>query len=972
MTAPDRIALAELAVAEGVAVPCAGNLPVDLGDPGSVWFIEKGAVDLFMIELQDGAERAAPQHMLRAESGRLLPGLAPEEEEATALGVVAKGLPGTVLRRLPVSSLDRIPNGELAANVDAWLADLSAVLSRDVEYRPRFDALIEAGQTGVKRSGTLSSRRKVAWVQDLPRGTSLFLGLVDPADGGGRGSRALPLTPASWLDLMVESPLSACSSRELARQGRLLSSVREFHSIAFALERLNRSLAVVDQANLERARTRDRRNDEDSARRRLFNLYGLLKRDARGAKSAALRDVLRLIGRHEDIRFNWPVKADGADRDAFLRELTDGSGVRGRRVRLHPGDKWWIGDSGAMLAFKAEGGRPVALLPGVLGRYREVDPAAGTRSRVGADRAASLGNQAWMFYKPLERAAATPRDLLGMIRRGLAINLARYLTVGLLGGLVMLIPALVIGFVADKVIPAGETGLLYAAVAGLAAAGLLGALLRILQGMALMRIEGRAASRVEAAFWDRLLRLPPDFLRRYPAGDLAVRGMTFQSLRDAVQGVVANAVLSIVFLSPAILVIFLHNAPLGVVAALFGGFSLILTIVLGLRQMGPRAAVIRAVQSLVGRLFQLIKGISKLRVDGAEGSAYAVWARDYRKQKRAESQLGVVEEHLRALGETLPLLAVAVLFLAVSVSGAGKIPVGDFLVIYTLFILFQSAIVRLGGAFHAIAAIRPAVQQIEPFLAEAPESSAKGEAVERLGGEVVFDRVSFRYGPDGPLVVDDVSIRVRPGEFVAIAGESGAGKSTLFRLALGLDSPNSGAVYFDGRDLKGLNIKQLRRQIGAVPQQVTLHPEDVWDNIAGDYDDVTTEDAWAAAEAAAVHREIAAMPMGMMTCVGAGVGVLSGGESQRIVIARAFLRNPRVLLLDEATNWLDNESQAIVMRNLAQLTSTRIIIAHRLSTLREADRILVMQGGRLVQQGSFADLTEVDGPFRNLVRRQMA
>ena len=966
---PDRIALAELAVAEGAPVPCAGNLPVDLGDPGSVWFIEKGTVDLFMIESQDGAERAAPQHMLRAESGRLLPGLTPEEEAATALSVVARGLPGTILRRLPVSSLDRVPNDELAANVDVWLADLSAVLSRDVEYRPRFDALIEAGQTAVKCRGTLSSRRKVVWVLDLPRGTSLFLGLVDPADGG----RALPLTEASWLDLMEELPLSACSSRELARQGRLLSRVREFHSIAFALERLNRSLTVVDQANLERARTLNRRSDEDSARRRLFNLYGLLKRDARAAAtSAALRDVLRLIGRHEGIRFKWPVKADGADRDAFLRELMDGSGVRGRRVRLHPGDKWWIGDSGAMLAFKVDGEQPVALLPGVLGRYREVDPAAGTRIRMGAGRAASLGKQAWMFYKPLERSAATAQDILGMIKRGLAINLARYLAVGLLGGLIMLVPALVIGFVADEIIPAGETGLLYAAVAGLAAAALMGALLRILQGMALMRIEGRAASRVEAAFWDRLLRLPPDFLRRYPAGDLAVRGMTFQSLRDTVQGVVANAVLSVVFLSPAILVIFLHNALLGAVAALFGLVSLILTIVLGLRQMKPRAAVIRAVQSLVGRLFQLIKGISKLRVDGAEGSAYAVWARDYRKQKRAESQLGVVEEHLKALGETLPLLAAAVLFLAVSVSGSGKIPVGDFLVIYTLFILCQSAIVRLGGAFHAIAAIRPAVQQIEPFLAEAPESSAKGEAVERLGGEVVFDRVSFRYSPDGPLVVDDVSIRVRPGEFVAIAGESGAGKSTLFRLALGLDSPNSGAVYFDGRDLKGLNIKQLRRQIGAVPQQVTLHPEDVWDNIAGDYDDVTTEDAWAAAEAAAVHREIAAMPMGMMTCVGAGVGVLSGGESQRIVIARAFLRNPRILLLDEATNWLDNESQAIVMRNLAQLTSTRIIIAHRLSTLREADRILVMQGGRLVQQGSFADLTEVNGPFRNLVRRQIA
>ena len=287
-------------------------------------------------------------------------------------------------------------------------------------------------------------------------------------------------------------------------------------------------------------------------------------------------------------------------------------------------------------------------------------------------------------------------------------------------------------------------------------------------------------------------------------------------------------------------------------------------------------------------------------------------------------------------------------------------------------ILAGIGVVLLGGSFSAIAAIIPAIKQIRPFLAEPPETCAEGEAVEQLGGEIIFDHVSFRYDPDGPLILDDVSIRARPGEFIAIAGESGAGKSTLFRLALGLDHPASGAVYYDGRDLKHLNIKQLRRQIGAVPQGVQLHPEDVWDNIVGDYEEATSEDAWKAAEAAGVDREISAMPMGMMTCVGAGAGVLSGGESQRIMIAHALIRNPRILLLDEATNWLDNESQSVVMRNLAQLTSTRIVIAHRLSTLRHADRIFVMQAGKLAQQGSFEDLMGVEGVFQDLVRRQMA
>ena len=245
-------------------------------------------------------------------------------------------------------------------------------------------------------------------------------------------------------------------------------------------------------------------------------------------------------------------------------------------------------------------------------------------------------------------------------------------------------------------------------------------------------------------------------------------------------------------------------------------------------------------------------------------------------------------------------------------------------------------------------------------------------SVEHLGGDVLFDHVSFRYDPDGPLILDDVSIHARPGELVAIAGESGAGKSTLFRLALGLDRPSAGAVYYDGRDLEHLNVKQVRWKIGAVPQDVRLHPQDLLDNIVADHEDTTLDEAWEAARTAGVEREIRAMPMGMLAPVGASGAVTSGGESQRIAIARALVRNPRILLLDEATNWLDNENQSRVMANLADLTSTRIVIAHRLSTLRHADRIYVMRAGKVVQEGTFAELSGTDGVFRDLVRRQMA
>ena len=963
--------LASLARASGEVVACAGNLPVDLGDPGFVWFIDKGAVDLFVVERRDGVEETAPQHLLRAASGRLLPGISPLAGDTT-LGLVAKGLPDTVLLRIRVDSLTGIEPAELAEHVDTWLTDLSAMLARDVE-RPQPDALVDAGESTTAMAGTISSRRGVVWVS--PPGEGLFLGLIPSAEGGSGAdapTEALPLTSDTWLSLVGERELSAHTSESLAFERRLLPALTGFHTVAFALERLNRSLAVVDQANLDRERATSRHVEEEGARRRLFNLYGLLDESGAASADVALRNILQVIGRHTGIEFRFPPARSSDDPEDSLRGILDASGVRARRVRLAREDRWWVGDNGAMLALRGDDGRPVALLPGFFGRYREVDAATGRSSGVTADRSEALGGTAWLLYRTMTSGAAGTRDLWRIAKEGLTPDLVRFVVAGLLGGLVMLLPALVLGFVADEIVPAGDVGPLIVVVAGLAAFGLFGALLHLLQGMALMSLEARVASRAEAAFWDRLLRLPSEFLRRYAAGDLAARGTAFQNVRDAVQGLVVNAVLSIVFLAPAFLVIFLYDAVLGGVTAAFGVVSLVVSVLLGLRQISPHGRVVGSVQALAGRLFQLVNGVATLRVDGAEGSAFAVWARHYRTQKQAELRLGALQGHLQAFGTALPLLAGAVLLLAMTLPGRETVSVGGFLVVYTVFMVFQTAVARLGASFGAVAAALPAIQQIQPLLAEPLETGADGEPVDRLSGEIRFDHVSFRYDPDGPLILDDVSIEARPGELVAIAGESGAGKSTLFRLALGLARPTTGAVYYGGRDLAHLNVDQVRRQIGAVPQQIQLHPQDLWDNIVGDHEGVTAQDAWQAARTAVIDTEIAAMPMGMMTPVGASGSVTSGGENQRISIARALVRKPRILLLDEATNWLDNESQARIMHNLAALTSTRIVIAHRLSTLRQADRIYVMQAGRVVQTGSFDDLAGSDGVFRDLMRRQLA
>ena len=966
--------IAELAGRSGESVACAGNLPVELDDANSVWIIDRGAVDLFLVEIKDGVEQTAPQHLLRAGAGGFLPGVAPDEDDTT-FTLIAKGLPGTLLKRLPASMLSGVDPAELAEHTDAWLSGVTDTLFRYATHSPRPDALVDPGQTRTLGPGTVSVRRGVVWVSRPPAGASLYMDLIDCAELSGADSpqeAVIPLTQTGWLTLSDAAALSARSSETLAAEGALLSALASFHVVAFALERLNRRLAVVDSANLERARTSSRRVAEEVARRRLFNIYDLPDDPGAVADDTALADAVKIVGRREGIEFRIPARSGPFDSPVGLADILDASGVRARRVRLRAEDKWWRGDSNAMLAFRAEDGRPVALLPGMFGRYREFDPVSKRSIRVTAERAGALQDDAWMFYPPLPQGSAEPADLLRIGLRGSGADLVRLVVAGLPGGLIKLAPAFALGFVANHIVQGGSPGALYAVAVALAGLGLLGALLHLLQGTAMMRLESRSSSRIEAAFWDRLLRLPRSVLRRYPAGDLAMSGMTFQNLRDGLQGALADSVLSLIFLLPVFGVIFFFDATLGIIALVFSLTSLLVTVALGSGQVSSHGRMAGAVRRATGNLLQIIKGIAKLRVENAEGSAFAMSAKDYREQKRAEYELGTMQGHMQAFGAALPFLAGAVLLFAVATTGDRTVPVSDFLVVYTVFIAYQAAVARLGESFGVIAGMRPAFDHMRPLLAAAPETAVEGEPVEYLAGEILFDHISFRYDPDGPLILDDVTIRARPGEFVAIAGESGAGKSTLFRLALGVDQPSSGSVYFDGRDLRRLNLKQLRRKIGVVPQAVQLHPQDLWDNIVAHHDEASTEEAWQAAQTAEIEREIKSMPMGMMTLVGTSGAVLSGGESQRITIARALMRGPRILLLDEATNWLDNESQAQVMQNLAVLTSTRIVIAHRLSTLEQADRIYVLQAGKVVQSGAFGELMEVDGVFRDLVKRQIA
>ncbi|MDE2759869.1 MAG: ATP-binding cassette domain-containing protein [Paracoccaceae bacterium] len=975
-TEPNHLSLSRLATLHGEVVTTTSNQSLILDDPNMVWFIESGSVNLFMVEIRNGVEQSHRQYIMHCEAGLILPGIIADQNqksEGTKITVIAKRIGGAVLRKIPINHLKQAPPDEVASQIDKWILSFSTTLARFVTHMPRPTMLVEPGRVQNLEAGTISARKGVVWISEIPQDTSLYMGMVEGFDNFNSDlfeSPMVPLTRVGWLSVLQNTPAFCKSTEEIIKQGLLQQALACFHFNAFNLEHLNRKLALVDDTNLERIRKTSRNTAKKVSRNQLYNIYDLPVDQDLNLDDSALFEALNVIGKFERITFQFPQRSGPYSESVNLTAIMDLSGIRSRSVQLINNVEWWKFDGSAILGFLKSNNQPVALIPGILGRYWIVDPVKKTKMRVTAKTVELLQADACVFYSPLPEKKVETADLLRISLYRSSGHLIQLILAGIPGGLFQVVPAMALGFTVSILTDDGVEEILYGVGMAIVIFGLIAALSHILHYKSLMSIKDRVTSRLEGAFWDRILRLPSKVLNSHPTSEIALSSMTFQHFRNDEKLPFIESLLSLIFMQPIFIYICFIDIYLGLVMMVLCGISFILTLLVGLFQIKPHGKVIRSTQIVSSRLFQIIEGIVKLRIERAEDSAYAIWARDYRKQKRAEIELGLFARHSRALGNSLPFLAGGVLCFVFTVNNSPNTGVGDFLMAYIVFLTFHSVTTRFGESMGFLGAGLKAMEPLKPMLDAETEVTFGRQPVEFLNGDVLFDRVSFRYDPDGPLILDDVTIHARTGEFVAIAGESGAGKSTLFNLALGFNLPLSGAIFYDGYDLRHLNLKQLRRKVGSVPQAIRLHPQDIWDNIAIHHEGSTTKMVWDAVRSARIEDQIKAMPMGLLTLLGTSGSVLSGGESQRITLARSLLGAPRVMLLDEATNWLDNTNQAEVMQNLALLASTRIVIAHRLSTLKKADRIYVLKGGKVVQTGSFAELCAIDGEFKDLITRQ--
>ena len=641
------------------------------------------------------------------------------------------------------------------------------------------------------------------------------------------------------------------------------------------------------------------------------------------------------------------------------------SGTMYRNVHLD--DQWYRRSYGVLLS-QLDEGELVALIPRKLGGYFYQEPGTGRLIRVDQSNAERLSSEALAFYRPLPNRPCAWRDLVSFVLTSFdwadyAMAIGAVLAITLVG----LLPAWASQQAFEIVAPSNNPQLILPIATLMVGVAISRGLFNVSRNVIMGRVASKLDATTEAASFARLLTLPAGFFKHYSSGELANRLSSMRGITQAISSVLLGSVLTAIFSLVYVFQIGSFAPQLMVPALVIITVQTILSVSITLSNMRYERASREARAKLSGLESSLLGGIQKIKLAGAEQRALAKWGHYYARYAHTTYNRPIALRILPALVTATSLIGTVIMY---QVAGHSHVSVPNYMAFNMAYGQATVAIMALVTAAEQIAQIRPMYEMVKPILSATPEVSSGRSGVGELDGAVSVGHVSFRYEENAPYVLEDLSFDIRPGEYVAIVGRSGCGKSTLVRLLLGFEQPEHGSIRYGRYDVSKVDVRSLRQRIGLVLQNGRLFTGDIASNILIATPKATLDDAWEAAELACIADDIRKMPMGMRTMVSEGSGSVSGGQRQRILIARAVCGHRKVLILDEATSALDNVTQSSVSEALDALDCTRIVIAHRLSTIRHCDRILVLDGGRIVEQGTYDELIKQDGLFADLVARQ--
>ena len=678
---------------------------------------------------------------------------------------------------------------------------------------------------------------------------------------------------------------------------------------------------------------------------------------------SALRQVLEALG----ITDYELEDDDMLSPEELLTGILRPRGIMMRDIRLV--GEWWRECVGPLLGY-AKDGRLLALIPTKTGlgyQYRDLD---GSIRQVGRrEMAQKMKPMAVTFTKALPLRPLKLKDLIAFTwsvvsgPNALLLVLCA-LVVILLGMFTPMANKLIF----DTVIPTGDasdllpiTGLLIGATVGTL-------LLTFTRNLYIIRIQHIVELHVQNAVMARTFLLSPTFFSKNSSGELTAKLQNVSTLASLVNenivGALLSGVLSIIYLVQ----VYYYGGKLlwpalGIIAAQATVFALNYR-----RSVAEQQKYTERAAKLSGLEYNLFAGIQKLKLTGSENRAFARWLDHYSEAARFIYNPAFTRRLYPALTALLGLGGTMLIFWSTLKNG---VTTSDYIAFSSAFGMITASLVQLNGVLPSLSQIKPLLESVKPILEAVPEMEDKAPQVEELYGGIEVSGVSFRYSEEGPLILDDLSLKIEPGEYVGIVGKSGCGKSTLMRLMLGFEQPLTGGIYYDNYDLSKVDKASLRRKIGCCLQSGSLFTGDLFHNITITAPWATHDDAWEALRMACLEDDVRRMPMGLHTVVSEGGGGFSGGQKQRILIARALISKPDIIFFDEATSALDNIAQKAVSDNLDELMCTRVVIAHRLSTIRHCDRIIVLDKGKIVEQGTFEELMENKGLFYEMAQRQL-
>jgi len=960
------------------------NTSMILENHDKFWMVISGEVDLFYVNVDsNGNYKSRLTFLYRAKKGELLFSLL-RQPVAKGIKLLAMASEAKLLE-LDKNKLIEVNTTFLKFQIEKWIFNLTTRLHR--ANIPRVYTPLENDLEVVLSKNEIAYPYKGVLWYSLQTGSASYYGGSVIQNEPSKHNFYFAVNNSLWIQGLEEgTTFSILSTGEMLKDEIfLMLSLQNLQEHFYS--------KIIEDEVTSREEEKNRitskiATDGQKLENTLQELQDIVSPDVDGkrskrsndtyATSTTLLEACQAIGETVGFTFEAPKFMDSY-KDSLTNQLFaigQASNVRIRKIILR--GTWWKEENGHILAFTKEGGHPVALIQKTPESYVYKNIETGIEETVTNDVAESLEPVSYMFFFAFDKKMDTIKKIWQFAIQGVKRDAKYLILAALSGSLLGLLVPIMSGIMFDDVIPTADRGMLVEVFGIMLMLGIISALLQLVQGVLQLRVETRSNLNLQGGVMDHLLRLPVSFYKKFSSGDLTNRALSINTIRQILSNTVLTAVLSGTFSIVNLVLLFYYDTGLAWIGVGLAVIAVIFIASIGWLKLRQDRDISDEQGAIQGFLFEFLSGITKIRITGAEKRIFTLWASKFSRLKRLGFKSGSYQNYIEVFNASYPLMTkvfffsfIYYVYTTATTASVGLISVGAFMAFMSAFSQFLGDALRMSMSLISSLNLITLYERVQPILEEVPESNDDSLDPGELSGGIELNSVNFRYDEDQPLVLKDVSLKINPGEMVAFIGPSGSGKSTIMRVLLGFEDPEVGSVYYDGNAFDSMNKDLVRRQIGVVLQNGALMSGSIYKNIVGN-SELSLDDAWEAARMAGMEEDIKGMPMEMHTMVSEGGGTFSGGQRQRLMIARAIAHKPRLLYMDEATSALDNHTQNIVSESLDNLQATRIVIAHRLSTIRNADKIYVMDKGTIVESGTYDDLIDNGGLFSTLAKRQMA